>query len=274
MLIYAYESGITVFDTAELYQNYEHLAGLLKVYPDAAVITKCYAFDKEGAQKSLEKALRGINRDYIDVFMLHEQESELTLKGHKEAIDYFINKKQEGIIKAFGVSTHYVRCAAAAAQMKEIDVIEALINKGGFGIADGTEQLMAAELKKATANGKGVIAMKPLAGGHYIRNAADSLRYVKELDYINTVAVGMQNEQEIDYNIKLFDDNNDIDIKYVGLDREMHIADWCKGCGKCQARCANGAIKVSGGKAKVNMKKCVLCGYCASVCPEFCIKVY
>lgn len=41
------------------------------------------------AEASLKKALLELNVDYIDLFMLHEQEGEHTFKGHFEAIEYF-----------------------------------------------------------------------------------------------------------------------------------------------------------------------------------------
>ncbi|MFQ7281964.1 MAG: 4Fe-4S binding protein [Christensenellales bacterium] len=54
----------------------------------------------------------------------------------------------------------------------------------------------------------------------------------------------------------------------------MHVADWCIGCGTCERRCQAQAIRVVNGKAIPDLDKCVLCGYCAGSCPEFCIKVF
>jgi len=55
--------------------------------------------------------------------------------------------------------------------------------------------------------------------------------------------------------------------------RHLHIDWWCEGCGKCVERCKQKALKLVDGKAKVEEEKCVLCSYCASVCPVFAIKV-
>ena len=41
----------------------------------------------------------------------------------------------------------------------------------------------------------------------------------------------------------------------------------------CQRRCGQDAIHVVDGRAVPDEAKCVRCGYCARVCPEFCIKV-
>ena len=56
-------------------------------------------------EQSLERALRGLGRDYIDIFMLHEQESSLTLRGHGGALDYLVRAKERGLVRAVGMST-------------------------------------------------------------------------------------------------------------------------------------------------------------------------
>ena len=83
---------------------------------------------------SVEKALKELGRDYIDIFMLHEQESILTIKGHWEAIEYLIEAKEKGIVRAIGISTHHVEGVMGAASVPEIDVIHPLVNIAGIGI--------------------------------------------------------------------------------------------------------------------------------------------
>lgn len=272
LMIAAYEQGVTTFDTAELYDNYAHLRGLLAVHPNAVILSKCYAYDREGAKTSLYRALDALKRDYLDVMMLHEQESEHTLRGHAEALAFFFEMKQKGLLRGVGVSTHFVRCVRAAAAMPELDVIEAMVNQGGFGIVDGTMEEMAQALMMARAAGKGIVAMKPLAGGHYCKSAKQAIQFVLQQPYLDTIALGMQNRHELAYNLAMFQGREP--LHEVVQSRTMHVADWCIGCGKCAARCKQHAIVVCGGKAVIDMEKCIMCGYCASTCPEFCIKVY
>ena len=144
------ELGINFIDTAELYGTYPHIQKAIKKSGKKPVVaTKCYAYTKEGAAQSLEKARKELDMDVIDIFMLHEQESRLTLRGHRDALDYFYNAKEKGIIKAVGVSTHNIEVVEACSEMPEIDVIHPLMNVTGIGIGDGTIEEMMAAVKKA-----------------------------------------------------------------------------------------------------------------------------
>ena len=41
----------------------------------------------------------------------------------------------------------------------------------------------------------------------------------------------------------------------------------CLGCGACASMCPVNAITMKGGKAQINNKKCIKCGTCAQICP-------
>lgn len=273
----AVELGVNFIDTADLYGTYPYIREVLKSHRDLVIATKSYAYDSRTACETLERALRGIGRDYVDIFLLHEQEGPLTLKGHREALEYFIGKKQQGIIRAVGISTHYVAAVKAAAIMEEIDVIHPILNYRGVGIVDGTLEDMTAAIKLAYANGKGIYTMKPLGGGHLISDFKQALKYVLDFPYVHSVAIGMQRVEEVYANISFFEKGevpHNLEAVLKSYSRELFIQDWCAGCGKCVSRCRQGALTIGQeGKARVDRDKCVLCGYCGSVCPEMAIKV-
>ena len=50
------------------------------------------------------------------------------------------------------------------------------------------------------AAGKGIYAMKALAGGNFISDARNKFRYVLNLEGVHGVAVGMLSKEEIDGN--------------------------------------------------------------------------
>ena len=41
----------------------------------------------------------------------------------------------------------------------------------------------------------------------------------------------------------------------------------CLGCGACASMCPVNAIAMKGGKAEINKKKCIKCGTCMQICP-------
>lgn len=277
LIEYAYDKGINFLDTAEIYDNYAYINEALKGIPreDYIIATKTYAYTKEMAKDSLEKALRELETDYIDIFLLHEQESRYTIKGHYEAIEYFSKAKEEGKIRNIGISTHRIEAVAATKDYKEIQIIHPIVNRDGIGIQDGNIEEMLEEIKDAHNIGKGIYSMKPIGGGHLIRDVEDAFTFVKRIPYIDSIAIGMQSVDEIDANIHLLENGyipSELKSRIDKKQRRLIVADYCIACGNCQKRCKQNGISIIGNKAVAN-ENCILCGYCATVCPEFCIKV-
>ncbi len=283
VISYAFDRGITFTDTAQYYENYHLLrAGLKKCKsPEKVIIsTKTYAYTRKLAEEAVEQARRELDRDVIDIFMLHEQESADTLRGHMEALEYLFECKSRGIIKAVGASMHHIAAVKGVATLTErgipFDVIHPIFNRQGIGIADGTIEEMDIAVKKAHSLGIGTFAMKALGGGHLYAKAGESFDFVLDREHIDAVAVGMQSEDEIDANISYFEKRVFPEKAAASLEkkkRTLLIEDYCEGCGACAERCGQNAIALTGGKAAADMTKCVLCGYCSKVCPLFAIKV-
>lgn len=272
LLVYAYERGVRFLDTADLYANYDHIRLALKNAPDYVISTKAYCWDEETASAALERAYRGLGRDYIDLFMLHEQESLYTLRGHEEALNYLEKQRAAGHIGAIGISTHFAGCVKAASRFPYIRVVHPLINIDGIGIQDGSREDMEKAIEHTRGFGVGIFAMKPLGGGHLIRSGKEALQYALHSPLIDSVAVGMQSFEEIDANIAIAEDRTE-DFFVSPKERHMMVHDYCEGCGKCASRCKQHAISIINGRACIDENKCVFCGYCARSCPQFCIKV-
>ena len=338
------------------------------------ICTKTYAWNRELAAEAVDEARKKLGRDVIDVFLLHEQESIHTLRGHMEALEYLYECKEQGIIRAVGLSTHCVDAVYAAAEVRHshgsgLDVVFPMFNVEGLGIRraqsaesfvraaetesehrtkSGTENVTEAEAENRTKSsaenvteaeseyrtktdaenvteseaerrakteaeirislrddmwrainrcresGIGVMLMKVFGGGHllgaseshrklkniFIRTpserAAEALRFAIDSDCGDSIALGMQSAEEVLENIRFFETgrfSDDFCSKVNSRRRRLVVEDYCEGCGNCVRRCGQGAMSIVGGTAVCDSSKCVLCGYCAGVCPRFAIKV-
>lgn len=274
----ALDAGVNFIDTAELYGTYPYIReAIASTKNDVIIASKSYAYTYEDMRLSVETACREINRDYIDLFLLHEQSSRMTLKGHAEALSYLCDAKRQGIIRAAGVSTHTIDVVRAAALIEEIDVIHPIINCKGIGITDGTAEEMLAAIRFAAIDcGKGIYAMKALGGGHLNSMAAEAFDWVLKQEGITSVAVGMQTIDEVQLNTTLFSGQKPekrLWNKVSTAPRKLIVEDHCVGCGQCAEHCPMHAITVSNGKSSIATERCVLCGYCGAYCPEFCLKI-
>ena len=208
--------------------------------------------------------------DVVPIFLLHEQESIHTLRGHRPALDYLL-KQRPRIVKAVGISTHYVGAVWAAAEMPEIDVISPLHQSHRHRHQNRDMEMLAA-ISHAAGTVKASTRVKPLGGGHLLSSWA-ALDFCLQQDDLAAVAVGMKSVEEVDHNVRYFNGERSLP-QPDNNHRKLHVEEWCIGCGSCVAACPNSALGIVGGRAEVvEPSSCVFCGYCGASCPEFAIKV-
>lgn len=276
LIEHAFARGINFVDTAQFYQSYRHIGhGLKKAGGDMIVCSKTYAYTREQALEAVDEARRLLDRDVIEIFLLHEQESEFTFKGHMQALEALYGLKSRGVIRAVGASTHHIAAVKAATALG-LDVIHPLINIKGLGIVDGTREEMEAALYSAHNAGIGIYTMKALGGGNLFSSADECFKYVLSLPFADSIAVGMQSVEEIDANVNYFEnlrfDEADI-VRLNNKKRRILVEDWCTGCGNCCAACGQNAMRLDGGRAVCDPAACILCGYCSGHCPMWAIKI-
>lgn len=274
----AVAAGANFFDSAAAYGTHQHLAQLLELVSRSQVVmaTKSYAATAAEARQDVLTALSELRTDYLDIFLLHEQESLWTIQGHRGALEELHRLRDQGHVRAVGLSTHYVGAVRAAAVEPLVQVISPLVNMAGTGIQDGSLQEMLAAVKEAYDRGKAVYAMKPLAGGHLAARAEEALAFVRDIPYIHAVAVGIGDEAELSFAMHVLHGRpvpTGIRLAAGNLQRRLIVEPWCEGCGSCVGECGYGALRLESGKLVIDGQRCILCGYCAARCPHFCLKV-
>jgi len=204
----AIEKGINSVDTAEIYRTYPYIRKALEGYNNEVIIaTKSSAKTYKKMEQSIKDALKSLNRTYIDIFLLHA--AKVTPSVFEESAGAFQclqDYKAKGVIRAIGISTHVMEVVRRAAEIKEIDIIFPIINKLGMGIIGGSVDDMVKAISEAHKAGKGLYFMKALAGGHLIGQLEESFNFVRNIKGISSIAVGMVNQEELELNLKIFND--------------------------------------------------------------------
>lgn len=271
---YALDKGINFLDTAEYYRTYHYIKEALKGGKHSPIIvSKSLTSTYDGMMNAIESARKELNRDVIEIFLLHEVRNDPDLKNRAGAIDALCDAKAKGYVTSIGLSTHYVDVARECADVKDFDVLFPLINYKSLGIRNGKTsgecKDMAYEIKRNSENGKGVFAMKAFGGGNLVEDYVKALDYVTSLEGIQSTMLGFGKKEEIDIAVDYFegklkkDYTPDVSEKKIRID----VGD-CESCGACIKFCPNKAIAFnSDGIAEVNHKLCITCGYCAPVCP-------
>jgi len=274
----ALERDINFIDTAEAYKTYPHIKKALEGYNNEVIIaTKSSAKTYKKMEQSIKDALESLGRTYIDIFLLHAARvTPSVFEERAGAFQCLQDYKTKGIIRAIGISTHAVGIVRRAAEIKEIAIIFPIINKLGMGIVNGSVDDMVKAISEAHKAGKGLYAMKALAGGHLIDQLEESFNFVRNIKGISSIAVGMVNQEELELNLRIFNDEKiprELLTQKNKPSKRLFILSLCKGCGTCVKTCPNNALTLENGKAVVDHGLCILCGYCNPVCPEFAIRL-
>jgi len=134
LLLYAYERGVTFWDTALMYDTHRHVRRALRgVGRDCVVLTtKLAAASEKQAEKELLRALKELDVSSVDICCLHGVRNAIDFAGRHGALNALVKLKKRGLIRAIGLSSHGIEALEAAAQTPEIEVVWARINYAGL----------------------------------------------------------------------------------------------------------------------------------------------
>ena len=244
----AIDLGINFVDTADCYGDSEEKIGkaLSRRRKEFYLSTKVDERDGSGVTKKLERCLRRLKTDSIDLVLFHDvrglEYEKIFEQGGLLALE---KAKEQGKLSQIGISIH-----------QSLPMMDKAIHSGVFSVlmiaysAIDEDRLSADLIPLAHEKGVGLIAMKPLAGGKlgsavkgwnlkYFKGespAQVSLRYILTNPHVTCAIPGMTHLKELEENIKVGKDPRTLTPEEIN-----HFMDWvgetgkgfCRNCGYC-----------------------------------------
>lgn len=168
----ALDAGLNLIDTAECYSNSEELIGQAVSHrrSDYYLFTKCgHAsgldtpdWDPLTLERSIDRSLRLLKTDYIDVIHLHSCSEEMLRRG--EVIEVLERARDKGKTRFIGYSGDHV-AARYAVQTGRFDSLMISLN-----VAD--QEALDEIIPEATKLGMGVVLKRPVANVAWLHSEA------------------------------------------------------------------------------------------------------
>ncbi len=246
---YAFEHGVNYVDTARVYmggRNEETVGRALKGLRDRVYVatkTRASSESKKDIIADVEKSLKSLDTDYIDVIQLH------SLKGKEriykqETREGLRNLKEQGKVRFFGVTTHSNQAEVINALVDDPDrffdtVLVAYNFKSGKEVKDA--------IARAARAGIGIIGMKNTAGGYETDALGPFTPYQAAIKWVladrnvATVVPGMRNMAELREDISVMGMKlgylDGIILKRYGDAIDSY---YCRMCAECEPSCPRG----------------------------------
>lgn len=211
LLALSWDLGINLIDTAPAYgQSEQRLGQLLKKQShDWLIATKAgeffdnasgesrYDFTPESIISSVENSLKLLQRDVLDIVLIHSDGHDLDVIEQYGALHTLADLKQRGLIRATGMSTKTVEGGIRALQQSDLAMV----------MHNLEYQEEHAVLKQAERENKGIFIKKALGSGHLAKNAADTDIVQANFDFIfaepavSSIIVGTINPAHLQDNV-------------------------------------------------------------------------
>ncbi|MCC8094599.1 MAG: aldo/keto reductase [Tannerellaceae bacterium] len=203
---HAYDRGIHFFDMADGYGSHPYVGEAIKTLPreKLTLLSKVWTHEYGSEHfvpvpEFLDRFRKEIGTEYIDILLMHcmmEGNWSHTRRHYMEGLS---KAKEEGIIKAVGVSCHNWDALVEAAESPWVDVIMARINPFNSHM-DGSLENVNNVLGTALKNGKGVIGMKIFGEGKHVleHEREESIRFAVTRGNVSCMTLGLQDQEQMD----------------------------------------------------------------------------
>lgn len=184
--------GVTSWDAADQYGSHPHLARALAdgaPRDKVTILTKSRATTAADMRADIERFLRELGTDRLDILLLHCVEApdwNQRLRGAMDVIDEY---QEKGVVRSKGVSCHTLGALRTAAAEPWVEIDLARINPRG-AVMDADPATVVSVLREMKAAGKGVIGMKIFGAGQLVDRMDECLRYALNLDCVDAITIG------------------------------------------------------------------------------------
>jgi len=280
----AYDSGITLFDTANAYLDSEEKMGLAfdGLRSRLILATKTLKRDRAEAEADIDLSLRRLRTDYIDLLQIHQVSLESdyqTATGPNGALEAALRARQAGKIRHIGVTSHSIEMATKLVRTSLFSTLQFPFN---FIESKPVEELHPV----ARQEGMGILAMKPFGGGA-LDNAELCFKFLRQFPDVIPLP-GFDAVEQVDQITAVYEIQNSVfpeDLASMERYRTELGQRFCRRCEYCQP-CEQGVMitpamnypiiarRMSGAKAAgfsvkamESVRNCTECGDCLKRCP-------
>ena len=194
-----FDHGVTFWDTADQYGSHPHLRRALQggiPREKVTILTKTEAKTAAGMRADLDRFRKELGTDYIDILLLHCQTDADWPKRCAGAMDVLSMAREQGIIRAHGVSCHSFGALKTAAETDWVQVDLARVNPVGT-FMDNNPKAVTDVLRQMKAKGKGIIGMKVLGAGELVSKADECFQWQLAQDSVDCFTLGMKTPAEV-----------------------------------------------------------------------------
>lgn len=194
--------GVNYFDTAPAYgTSEERLGRALRGRCDEVIIStkvgetfehgcSTYDFSAAAIRASIERSLRRLGRDVLDIVFIHAHADDVAILNDSEAVPTLLDLRRRGWVRAVGLSGKTPAAATRALSWCDVLMIE-------YHPEDRShEEVLAA----ATAAGVGVVVKKGLAAGRL--PAASAIPFILRNPAVASMVIGGLRLEHFEENVR------------------------------------------------------------------------
>lgn len=200
----ALDHGITFWDLADQYGSHPFFREAMKGVDRSRIqiTTKTTARTAEEARRDLPRFLEELGTDYLDIVLLHCMSSRDWVEERAGAMEVLSRAKQEGLIRALGVSCHNFGAFERAAETDWVEVNLCRLNYAGKHMDAEPERVLEV-LERMHRRGVGIYAMKVMGAGSLKHDPRRAIRFVLDQPCVDALVIGVDDEEELDENVRL-----------------------------------------------------------------------